>query len=146
MVRLTSISPLVALFALSRWGVAFEYNTFDGPGFPSCHNVVEVHNATSVDDMVALVKTAAAAGQQVRAAGKGHQWYDTHCSDDATVIIRTEDVNDIWDFDLAGGSVMLGPGVTFFQLAEYLHARGASVGYALVNWNISRMSPENSDG
>jgi FAD/FMN-containing dehydrogenase len=65
-------------------------------------------------------------------------WYDTMCSDDPrTIIIRTENVNGIYDFDLDAGTVMIEAGVTFFQLAEYLHARGASVGYALVNWNIT---------
>jgi len=138
MVRLPRLSPLLAAFALLAGRcAAFEYNTFDGPGFPSCHNVVEVHDATSVDDIASLVRAAAAAGRQVRAAGKGHQWYDTHCSDDPTVLVRTEAVNAIYDFDLAAGSVTLGPGVTFFQLADYLHERGASLGYALVNWNIS---------
>ena len=127
----------LALSLAVSCATAFEYYTFDGVGFPSCHNVTEVHNATSVDEMVSLVKAAAAAGHQVRAAGKGHMWYDTQCADEPTILIRTEEVNDIWDFDLEGGSVMLGPGVTFFQLADYLHARGASVGYALVNWNIS---------
>lgn len=28
-------------------------------------------------------------------------------------------------------------GVTFLQLAEWLHERNASIGYTLVNWNIS---------
>lgn len=46
------------------------YNTFDGEGFPSCYNVTEVHNATSVDEMVSLVKDAAADGVRVRAAAK----------------------------------------------------------------------------
>ncbi len=32
---------------------------------------------------------------------------------------------------------MVEAGVTFFQLAAYLHDRGASVGYTLTNWNIS---------
>ncbi|KAL7951010.1 FAD-binding domain-containing protein [Trichoderma barbatum] len=116
---------------------AFEYYTFDGPGSPSCHNVVEVHNATSVDEMVDLVKDASSRGLQVRAGGKGHMWYDTQCSDDKTVIIRTEFVNGISDFDLEGGSVVVEGGVTFFQLAEYLHERGANIGTGLVNWNIT---------
>ncbi len=131
MLRLSGL----ALLALSLpCGSAFEYYTFDGVGFPSCHNVTAVHNATSVDEMIALVRAAAAAGQQVRAAAKGHMWYDTQCSDDATVLVGTEEVNAISDFDLAGGSVTVEAGVTFFQLADYLHARGASIGYALVNW------------
>ena len=28
-------------------------------------------------------------------------------------------------------------GVTFLQLANWLHERGASIGYTLVNWNIT---------
>lgn len=64
------------------------------------------------------------------------------CADDpSTLIIRTEYVNGIYDLDLAAnaseGAVTIEAGVTFFQLAEWLHARGASVGYTLVNWNIT---------
>lgn len=64
-------------------------------------------------------------------------WYDTQCSDDKTVIIRTEYVNKISDFDLEGGSVVVEGGTTFLQLAEYLHQRGANMGTGLVNWNIT---------
>jgi L-gulonolactone oxidase len=53
------------------------YNTFDGPGFPACNDVASVHNVTSVDEMVSIVKEAAANGTPVRASGKGHMWYDT---------------------------------------------------------------------
>ncbi|KAL7906784.1 FAD-binding domain-containing protein [Trichoderma velutinum] len=130
--------PLSALASvLLGTASAFEYYTFDGPGSPSCHNVVEVHNATSVNEIVALVKDASSRGLQVRAGGRGHMWYDTQCSDDKTVIIRTEFVNGISDFDLEGGSVVVEGGVTFFQLAEYLHERGANIGTGLVNWNIT---------
>lgn len=134
MFPLTSL--LLTAFAVQTSN-AFVYNTFDGEGFPACYNVTEVHNATSVEEMVDLVKDAASNGLQVRAGGKGHMWYDTQCSDTDTIIIRTEEVNNIWDFDLEGGSVMVEAGVTFFQLAEYLHQRGANIGTGLVNWNIS---------
>ncbi|KLU91242.1 hypothetical protein MAPG_09764 [Magnaporthiopsis poae ATCC 64411] len=134
---LSLASVLTSALALGGAVSAFAWNTFDGPGYPACHNVSEVHNATSVEDMAALVKQAVAAGKRVRAAGKGHMWYDTQCSDEDTVIIRTEEVSRIYDLDLEGGSVMIEGGVTFFQLAEWLHNRGASVNYALVNWNIS---------
>lgn len=130
--------PLLAMLLASTAVTAAPYNTFDGPGFPACNDVAAVHNATSVSDIQSLVKDAIASGQKVRASGKGHMWYDTMCSDDAnTVIIRTEDVNGISEFDLEGGSVVIEAGVTFLQLAEYLHARGASAGYTLVNWNIT---------
>lgn len=132
---------LLAAAALGRVA-AFPYNTFDGPGFPACRDVSAVHNVSSVDEMVALVKEAAAAGTPVRASGKGHMWYDTMCQDDArTVILGTENANRISDFRLAAGaasgSVVIEAGVTFLQLAEYLHARNASMGYTLVNWNIT---------
>jgi len=132
----------LALLALSlRSCAAFEYNTFDGPGFPACYNVSRVHDATSVEDMQSVVREAARIGAKVRPAGKGHMWYDTQCSDDWTIIVRTENVNGIYDFNLPEGapkgSVVVDAGVTFFQLAEYLHQRGASVGYTLTNWNIS---------
>lgn len=107
---------LLSLFSLlPRAFAGSEYYTFDGEGSPSCHNVVEVHNATSVDHAISLVQDAKARGLQVRASAKGHMWYDTMCSDDETVIIRTEYLNDIWDFDLEAGEVWIGSGVTFFQ-------------------------------
>ena len=139
-----AMAPLrsFALLAMSASAcTAFVYNTFDGEGYPSCYNVTAVHNATSVDEIVDLVKEAAASGTQVRAGGKGHMWYDTQCSDDPTVIIRTEYVNGISDFELEegaeSGSVVVEAGVTFFQLADYLHERSANIGTGLVNWNIS---------
>ena len=116
------------------------HNTFDGPGFPACHNVSATFRPSSIDEMATIVRAAAVLNVPVRAAGKGHMWYDTMCSDDPrTVIIQTEGVHDIYDFSLDGseGSVMIEAGVTFFELADYLHARGASLGYALVNWNMT---------
>ncbi|KAF8587550.1 FAD-binding domain-containing protein [Ramaria rubella] len=76
----------------------------------------------------------------VRASGAGHMWYDTMCSDDPnTIIISTEAVNGISDLVIEDGigSVVVEAGVTFMQLADWLHARGASMGYTLVNWNIT---------
>lgn len=135
-----SFLPAFALFAaLIR---AEPYNTFDGPGFPACNDVAAVYSPSTVDEMVTIVGDATRNNTPVRASGKGHMWYDTMCSDDpSTIIIRTENVNGISNFSLEegaiDGSIMIEAGVTFFQLAEYLHERGASVGYTLVNWNIT---------
>jgi hypothetical protein len=38
---------------------AAPYNTFGGPGFPACNNVAAVYHATSVDEMVSIIKNAA---------------------------------------------------------------------------------------
>ncbi|CRK47144.1 hypothetical protein BN1723_007369 [Verticillium longisporum] len=127
-----------SLLMLALTASAEPYNTYDGPGFPACHDVAAVYNPKTVDDIQAVVQGAIAAGQKVRASGLGHMWYDTMCSDDPnTVIIKTEEVHNIYDLDIEGGSVWFEAGVTFIQLAEWLHERGASVGYTLVNWNIT---------
>ncbi|KAM0274871.1 hypothetical protein ACHAQH_007796 [Verticillium albo-atrum] len=128
----------VSILMLALTAAAEPYNTYDGPGFPACNEVAAVYHPKSVDDIQALVQDAIAAGQKIRASGLGHMWYDTMCSDDPnTVIIKTEEVHGIYDLDLDGGSVWFEAGVTFIQLAEWLHERGASVGYTLVNWNIT---------
>lgn len=68
-------------------------------------------------------------------------WHDTMCADVPTEIIRMEGVCAISDFDLpagaATGTVVVEGGVTFFELADYLHERGANIGTGLVNWNIT---------
>lgn len=134
---MNSLRSLLAVAAFCGLSSSFEYNTFDGEGHPSCYNVTAVYDPKSVGEIVDLVKQTASKGLQVRAGAKGHMWYDTQCSDDETVIIRTEHVNKIWDLDLDKGTVMVEAGVTFFQLAEYLHENGANIGTGLVNWNIS---------
>ncbi|KAJ2895009.1 Fad/Fmn-containing dehydrogenase [Zalerion maritima] len=137
-------TQFIAIAALWASGAStFPFNTFDGPGFPACNDVSAVYNATSVSEMVSLVQEASTNNTPVRAAGKGHMWYDTMCSSSSqsTTIIRTEFVNAIANFSLPeeaeSGTVVVEAGVTFFQLADYLHERGASMGYTLVNWNIT---------
>ncbi|EEB97100.1 hypothetical protein MPER_03643, partial [Moniliophthora perniciosa FA553] len=59
---------------------------------------------------------------------------DTMCSDDPnTIIVKTDAVNAISDLQLSNGvgSVMIEAGATFPQVAEWLHKRGASLGYTL---------------
>ncbi|EOD48770.1 putative fad fmn-containing dehydrogenase protein [Neofusicoccum parvum UCRNP2] len=137
------LKRLLPAALLATTATAFPYNTFDGPGHPACNDVASVVNATSVAEIQSLVRDAASSGTPVRASGKGHMWYDTMCASNtsSTVVVRTEYVNAIYDLDLPAGAdrgtVMIEAGVTFFQLAEWLHARGASVGYTLVNWNIT---------
>lgn len=46
-----SSSNFITLALALAGGVgAAEYNSFDGPGFPTCYDVTAVHNATSVDE------------------------------------------------------------------------------------------------
>lgn len=69
-----SLGYFAAIVATITPITAIPYNTFDGDGFPACRDVASVHNATSVDDMVSIVKQAAANGTPIRASGKGHMW------------------------------------------------------------------------
>jgi L-gulonolactone oxidase len=134
----STMMKAVVLTILFYQALAIPYNTFDGDGFPACHNVSKILRPSSVDEMVGIVKSAAASNTPIRASGKGHMWYDTMCSDDpSTIIMQTEGVHGITEFDLVDGSVMIEAGVTFFELANYLHEKGASMGYTLVNWNIT---------
>ncbi|KAF8903988.1 hypothetical protein CPB85DRAFT_1377016 [Mucidula mucida] len=131
--------PLLSFVALA---VAEPYNTFDGPGFPACNDVLKVYRPSTVDEIVTIVKNASLMESTFAPAGfNGHMWYDTMCSDDPnTVIIKTDAVNAISDLQLGSdgtGSVLVEAGVTFPQLAEWLHDRGAAIGYTLVNWNIT---------
>ena len=136
------IRNLAILAFCAPFASADPYNTFDGPGHPACNDVAAVYNPTTINETIALVQQAVQNGTPVRASGKGHMWYDTMCSDNpATVIIHTEELNRITEFSLPAGasegSVMIEGGVTFLQFAEYLHTNGASMGYTLVNWNIT---------
>lgn len=72
-----SYRSLAALPWLVGTCAAAVYNTFDGEGFPSCYNVTEVHNATSIENIVSIVKNAVENGVRVRAAGKVHTLLDT---------------------------------------------------------------------
>lgn len=88
--------------------------------------------------MVAIVKNASATNTPVRALGGGHSWYNTSCSDDPnTIVIKTEYLDQISNLNMDEGSVEIEAGVTFLQLADWLHAQNASIGYTLVNWNIT---------
>jgi FAD/FMN-containing dehydrogenase len=136
--RATPLLPLLSLLTLPLGIAGDPYYTFDGEGFPACNDVAAVYIPSSVGEIQALVNDAIDAGQKVRASGKAHMWYDTMCSDDPnTVIIRTENVNAIYDLDTEAETVMIEAGVTFLQFAEWLHDRGYNSGFTLVNWNIT---------
>ncbi|KAL3487933.1 hypothetical protein BJX62DRAFT_185769 [Aspergillus germanicus] len=136
--RATPLLPLLSLLTLPLGIAGDPYYTFDGEGFPACNDVAAVYLPSSVGEIQALVNDAIDAGQKVRASGKAHMWYDTMCSDDPnTIIIRTENVNAIYDLDTEAETVMIEAGVTFLQFAEWLHDRGYNSGFTLVNWNIT---------
>ncbi|KAG5653167.1 hypothetical protein H0H81_002009 [Sphagnurus paluster] len=147
---------LFSVLSLLRLGAAVPHNTFDGEGFPACNDVAQVYRPSTVNEIQALVKDASSKGKPVRASGNGHMWCktrlvvtrssannfsdDTMCSDDPnTIIIKTDAVNRISDLVMKDGvgSVVVEAGATFPQVAEWLHERGAALGYTLVNWNIT---------
>lgn len=73
--RSAQVSPRRFPFLLNAFDakkkISVPYNTFDGPGFPACHNVSRVYSPTTIDEAVAIVKDASAQGIPVRASGVG---------------------------------------------------------------------------
>ncbi|KAG6901367.1 hypothetical protein C0995_012870 [Termitomyces sp. Mi166 len=147
-----SLAVLLSALSFAKLAIGEPYNTFDGPGFPACNDVLQVFRPSTIDEMSAIVKDAVGKGQMdicgVRFQFRQEDFRfrvnedldDTMCSDDPnTIIIKTDAVNGISDFVLQDGvgSVVVEAGATFPQVAEWLHARGASLSYTLVNWNIT---------
>ncbi|EEY15748.1 conserved hypothetical protein [Verticillium alfalfae VaMs.102] len=124
-----------SLLMLALTASAEPYNTYDGPGFPACHDVAAVYNPKTVDDIQAVVQEAIVAGQKVRASGLGHMWYDTMCSDDPnTVIIRRRGTQHLRS-RLEGGPCGRA-GVTFIQLASGCTSVAPRSG-TRCHWNIT---------
>ncbi|KAJ3106478.1 hypothetical protein HDU97_006264 [Phlyctochytrium planicorne] len=97
-----------------------------------------VYGPRSISEVQTIVKKAYEAGVPVRPTGTGHSFHNGLCSDNSsTVLIQTETFASISEFDPVDQSVRINGGVTFFQLADYLHPRGFSIGYTLVNWNLT---------
>lgn len=60
-----------SLLLCSSLVLAEPFNTFDGPGFPACRNVSAVYDPSTINETMAIVRTAAQNGTPVRASGKG---------------------------------------------------------------------------
>ncbi|GJJ13322.1 hypothetical protein Clacol_007574 [Clathrus columnatus] len=90
------------------------YNTYDGPGFPACHSVAQIHHPSTVDEIVGIVRDVIKAdnGTRIRASGPRTTESLIGSPDDPnTIIIRTDGVNTIRNLNMNGdeGTVDLDP-------------------------------------
>ncbi|KAJ3195491.1 hypothetical protein HDU67_004350, partial [Dinochytrium kinnereticum] len=109
-------------------------------GLPLCNALCPdlIYRPNTIAELQKIVKEASASGMPVRPTGTGHSFHDGLCSDNSsTILIQTEGFARIGEINEVEQWVRIDGGVTFFQLADYLHPRGWSIGYTLVNWNLT---------
>jgi FAD-linked oxidoreductase len=96
---------------------------------------VEIAQPSSEEELIALVRRAAGAGQPVRAVGAGHSFTDCACTDG--VMIDTSRLNRILDVDRERRTVTVQSGIRLYELGRPL----AEAGLALENQgDIDRQS------
>ncbi|MEU4394009.1 D-arabinono-1,4-lactone oxidase [Kribbella sp. NPDC023855] len=81
---------------------------------------VEIVRPSSVDEVAAMVKTAAEQGKQLKAVGSGHSF--TGCSVPEQVMIRLDGLSSITSADQTSGKVTLGAGTGLAKLNAGLAA------------------------
>lgn len=99
-----------------------------------CDDIETLHTPSSVDEVKQLVSAAAAAGKRVKVTGKAHSATDVMCTDG--VLISTAQLtmhNPNMGIQLEtfeGVDVVNVPaGTLMWDLSEWLHPRGKSIGY-----------------
>lgn len=97
----------------------------------SCANIQEYYEPVSVSQMVQLVNYALNSGVHFRVVGSRHSVNDQYCN--GGIVAGTAKLNRILGIikEVDGSeSVLVEPGVVLGDLAEWLHARDRSLGYA----------------
>jgi len=84
-----------------------------------------VEHPAAEDDLVALVKDAAAAGHTVKVVGAGHSFTDIACTDG--VLVRLDRYGRVLSADLDAGRVTVQAGIPITVLNEELAARGLAM-------------------
>jgi L-gulonolactone oxidase len=86
---------------------------------------VAVERPTTEDELVDIVKTAAAAGRRVKAVGSGHSFTGIAGTDGVLVDLR--DYGRIVGHDPAASTVTVQAGITLADLSEELYLRGLAL-------------------
>jgi L-gulono-1,4-lactone dehydrogenase len=86
---------------------------------------VEVRRPTTEDELVDLVKQAAANGQRVKAVGAGHSFTSIACTDG--VLVDLVGYGRVLEHDVAAGRVTVEAGILLHRLSDELDARGLAL-------------------
>jgi len=86
---------------------------------------VAIERPAGVEDVVAALERAAAAGERVRVAGSGHSFTDVACTDGR--LLTLERMDRVLDVDRASGRVRVEGGITIHALSAALAAHGLAL-------------------
>ena len=99
-----------------------------------CSQVQARYTPSTREELKSIVESAISAGKKVKVVGASHSASGVMCSDG--IVIGTENLNKILRIESYQGvpTVVVEPGVIIYDLAEWLHERGYSLGYTLMGF------------
>ncbi len=101
----------------------------------ACTDVDAVRTATSTAQIQQYVRDAAAAGQRVKASGNRHSISDAICTPGVVIKSSQATIHGLETFE-GEEVVRVDGGVKLGDLTEWLHARGRSLGYAVMGFRL----------
>jgi FAD/FMN-containing dehydrogenase len=101
----------------------------------ACTDVDVVRTASSTAQIQQYIGEAAAAGQKVKISGNRHSISDVICTSGVVIKSSQATIHGIETFE-GQEVVRVDAGVKTGDLAEWLHARGKSLGYALMGFRL----------
>jgi FAD/FMN-containing dehydrogenase len=101
----------------------------------ACTDVDAVRTAGSTALVQQYVRDAIAAGQKVKVSGNRHSISDAICTSGVVIKSSQATIHGTASFE-GEDTVLVDAGVELGDLAEWLHARGKSLGYALMGFRL----------
>ena len=101
----------------------------------ACTDVDLVRNASSPAQVQQFVNEAIAGGQKVKVTGNRHSISDVICTSGVVIKSSAATIHSTGTFE-GEDTVLVDAGVKTGDLAEWLHARNKSLGYALMGFRL----------
>lgn len=101
----------------------------------ACTDVDAVRTAGSTAQVQQYVRDAIAAGQKVKVSGNRHSISDAICTSGVVIKSSQATIHGTGTFE-GEDTVLVDAGVKLGDLTEWLHARGKSLGYALMGFRV----------
>lgn len=101
----------------------------------ACTDVDVVRTASSTAQVQQYVLDAIAAGQKVKVSGNRHSISDAICTSGVVIKSSQATIHSTGTFE-GEDTVLVDAGVKLGDLSEWLHARGKSLGYALMGFRL----------
>jgi FAD/FMN-containing dehydrogenase len=111
----------------------------------ACTDVDAVRTAGSAAQIQQFVREAATAGQKVKASGNRHSISDAICSSGVVIKSSLASIHGTETFE-GEEVVRVDAGVKTGDLAEWLHTRGKSLGYALMGFRLPTVAGASATG